>query len=83
MKDGVGLLPSFSPLTITDYSILIILVGRSGYSTKNVLQEHEEWHAYFIRTMVQFHVLGEMFHSPAAHGGRLLPVGWMYWLKCM
>ncbi len=25
----------------------------------------------------------EMTHSPAAHGGRLLPMGWIYWPKCM
>ncbi len=33
--------------------------------TKNVLQE---WHAY-IRKMVQFHVLGEMFDSSLLHPG--------------
>ncbi len=24
-----------------------------------------------------------IFHSPAAHGGRPLPMGWVYWPNCM
>ncbi len=24
-----------------------------------------------------------MYNSPAAHGGRLLPMGWVQWLKCV
>ena len=24
-----------------------------------------------------------IMYSPAAHGGRPLPMGWVYWLKCM
>ncbi len=28
-------------------------------------------------------IVQAIYNSPAAHGGRPLPVGWVYWLQCM